>query len=120
MSNVVMFLDYVVQSFKFSRVSNAIVEGITSLNSKWFHFFTYDSKNFTFNKLLISAPDDSPNTDGIHLSSTSSVTISNTAIKTGDDCIAIVQDTHDIHVVNVACGPGHGIRYIKPPYCSIF
>ncbi|PON65852.1 Glycoside hydrolase [Parasponia andersonii] len=96
-------------SFKFYQVNHAIVEGITSLNSKWFHFFTYNSKNFTFNNVFITAPNDSPNTDGIHLSSTSSVKISNTVIETGDDCIAMVQDTHDILVTNVTCGPGHGI-----------
>lgn len=96
-------------SFKFSKVKNAVIEGITSLDSKWFHFFVYRGNNFTFQDVRVVAPDESPNTDGIHLSSTTGVKILHTSIKTGDDCVAIVQDTHDIVVDNVTCGPGHGI-----------
>jgi len=96
-------------SLRFSNVNNAIVEGITTLNPKWFHVFAYASKNMTFNNMKVTAPGNSPNTDGIHLSATSSVNITGVTIATGDDCIAIVSDTHDILVQNTTCGPGHGI-----------
>lgn len=96
-------------SLRFSGVSNAIVEGITSLNSKWFHLSVYESKNITLHDLKITAPGDSPNTDGIHISASSSVNVSSTVIGTGDDCIGIVQNSHNIFITNVTCGPGHGI-----------
>lgn len=96
-------------SLRFDGVNNAIVEGITSLNSKWFHVFVYECKNITLNNLKITAPAESPNTDGIHISASSFVNVSNTAIGTGDDCIGIVQDSHNIFITNVTCGPGHGI-----------
>lgn len=96
-------------TLKISHVNNAIIEGITSLDSKWFHFFAYGCKNITFNNVKVIAPDESPNTDGIHLSATSSATVNGVTIQTGDDCLAIGQDTHDILVQNVTCGPGHGL-----------
>lgn len=107
---IIGFHFYVLQSLRFSNVNNTYVEGITSLNSKWFHFFIYESKNITLNNVKITAPADSPNTDGIHISASTSVNVTNTAIATGDDCIGIVQDCHDIYITNVTCGPGHGIR----------
>lgn len=100
---------HLASSLRFSNVNNTYVEGITSLNSKWFHFFIYESKNITLNNVKITAPADSPNTDGIHISASTSVNVTNTAIATGDDCIGIVQDCHDIYITNVTCGPGHGI-----------
>ncbi|XP_078446551.1 polygalacturonase-like [Wolffia australiana] len=59
--------------------------------------------------LTISAPDESPNTDGIHISGSTNVKISNCVIRTGDDCISIVSGSRFVTVTNIVCGPGHGI-----------
>ncbi|GFY96980.1 pectin lyase-like superfamily protein [Actinidia rufa] len=55
------------------------------------------------------APGSSPNTDGIHISSSTLVDIRESTIGTGDDCISIVGNSSVIQITNITCGPGHGI-----------
>ncbi|EPS63215.1 hypothetical protein M569_11572, partial [Genlisea aurea] len=59
--------------------------------------------------LTVTAPETSPNTDGIHVSASQNVHISNCTIATGDDCISIVTGSQQIRATNITCGPGHGI-----------
>ena len=59
----------------------------------------------------VTATGNSPNIDGIHVQLSSSVTILDSKIGTGDDCISIGPGTNNLWIENVACGPGHGIRY---------
>ncbi|KAI7746171.1 hypothetical protein M8C21_016249, partial [Ambrosia artemisiifolia] len=51
---------------------------------------------------------DSPNTDGIHIGSSTKINIRDSIISTGDDCVAIIAGSRDISVTRVHCGPGHG------------
>ncbi|KAB1669855.1 hypothetical protein ES319_1Z004400v1 [Gossypium barbadense] len=64
--------------------------------------------NFVITNVNISAPDESPNTDGIHMSKTNKVRISNSTIGTGDDCVSMIHGTTNVTIENVKCGPGHG------------
>lgn len=100
------------QSIKFSKLTNTVVHGITSLNSKSFHMHVNMCQNFKAYDLTITAPSDSPNTDGIHISSSDHVDVSHSVIGTGDDCISIGQGVTSLGVTSITCGPGHGIRYI--------
>ncbi|KAK7386210.1 hypothetical protein VNO78_26264 [Psophocarpus tetragonolobus] len=57
----------------------------------------------------VSAAGNTTNTDGIHVQHSSSVTILNSNIATGDDFISIGPGTTNLWIQNIACGPGHGI-----------
>ncbi|KAJ4767395.1 Pectin lyase-like superfamily protein [Rhynchospora pubera] len=85
------------------------VRNITSKDSQQMHIVFSHCHNVEAVHLTIRAPDWSPNTDGIHLSSTRNMRISNCFIGTGDDCISIVNGSRNVHVDNIVCGPGHGI-----------
>lgn len=63
----------------------------------------------TFERVTITAPDNSPNTDGIHLGLSSSINIKDSIIRTGDDCISIGHGSRNINIRGITCGPGHGI-----------
>ncbi|CAN1328967.1 unnamed protein product [Linum perenne] len=87
----------------------AIIVRITSKDAKNFHMCIFGSKNITLNNLHITAPKDSPNTDGVHIGKSSQITVQNTIIGTGDDCVSIGDSVEQVTVTNVTCGPGHGI-----------
>lgn len=91
-------------------MNNTVVRHINSVDSKLFHMGIVSCSNFTAENLRISAPADSPNTDGIHIERSSGVTISSSFIGTGDDCISIGQGNSVVVINGVTCGPGHGIR----------
>ncbi|XP_024984283.1 probable polygalacturonase At3g15720 [Cynara cardunculus var. scolymus] len=63
----------------------------------------------TISDLDIAAPANSPNTDGIDISTSTQIQIKNLVIKTGDDCIALNNGATQINITDVNCGPGHGI-----------
>ncbi|KAK9159399.1 hypothetical protein Syun_005740 [Stephania yunnanensis] len=74
-----------------------------------FHVVINGCSNVRVQGVLISAPGDSPNTDGIHVQQSTGVTIRSTGIKTGDDCISVGPGAKNLWIEDVACGPGHGI-----------
>lgn len=74
------------------------------------HVTVHHSSNVRIQNIRIRAPSGSPNTDGIHVQSSSGVTITGGTIGTGDDCIALSQGSRNIWIERVNCGPGHGIR----------
>nr|XP_023903421.1 exopolygalacturonase-like [Quercus suber]POE46456.1 exopolygalacturonase [Quercus suber] len=96
-------------NIRFDYVTNSKVQDITSKDSKFFHINLLECKKLQFQHVTITAPADSPNTDGIHVARSSQITITNANIGTGDDCISIGDGTQDITVNQVSCGPGHGI-----------
>lgn len=93
----------------FHRVDGALISGITSLDSKMFHIHIDNSKDVDVENVRIIAPASSPNTDGIHVSSSTSVRVADSLIATGDDCVSLGDGSIDIRISGVTCGPGHGI-----------
>ena len=87
-----------------------MVSGLTSVNSQMFHIVVNACNNVNMQGVRVIAAGNSPNTNGIHVESSSSVTILNSNMQTGDDCISIGPGTTNLWIENVACGPGHGIR----------
>ncbi|KAL4637947.1 hypothetical protein ACB092_03G115200 [Castanea dentata] len=97
-------------NIKFDFVTNSIVHDIQSKDSKFFHINLLGCKNLQIQHVTVTAPEDSPNTEGIHIGRSSKITITNANIGTGDDCISIGDGTQDVTANQVTCGPGHGIN----------
>lgn len=108
------YLCYIyIQTLSFSNSNNIVVSGLVSLNSQMFHIVVNGCHNVKMQGVKVTASGNSPNTDGIHVQMSSGVTILNSKISTGDDCVSIGPGTTDLWIENVACGPGHGIRYVN-------
>ncbi|CAL5048655.1 unnamed protein product [Urochloa decumbens] len=90
-------------------ITKGEVSGITLLNSKFFHMNVFQCKDVVIKDVTVTAPGDSPNTDGIHMGDSSGISIVNTVIGVGDDCISIGPGSTKINITGVTCGPGHGI-----------
>ncbi|KAG8369913.1 hypothetical protein BUALT_Bualt14G0062800 [Buddleja alternifolia] len=97
------------RSLAFYNSKNIIVNGLTSLNSQTFHVLFDRCQNAKIVNMKITAPGNSPNTDGIHLERSSGVSIMNSHIGTGDDCVSIGPGNSNLWIENISCGPGHGI-----------
>ncbi|XP_022735504.1 exopolygalacturonase-like [Durio zibethinus] len=96
-------------SIRFDFVTNSRIKYIRSVNSKNAHITLFACKKVNVSKIELSAPADSPNTDGIKIGSSTDIRISSSKISTGDDCIAILSGSTNIDISYVYCGPGHGI-----------
>ncbi|KAM3750009.1 hypothetical protein ACB098_04G004800 [Castanea mollissima] len=96
-------------TLQFFNSNNIVVRALTSLNSQLFHIVVNGCHNVKMQGVRVTAAGNSPNTDGIHVQLSSSVTILDSKIGTGDDCISIGPGTTNLWIENVACGPGHGI-----------
>gem|GEM_PF-1339673 len=91
--------------------STVAVDNITLENSPMEHLTFNNTSNVTINGITISAPSNSPNTDGIDPSG-SNYLIENSTISTGDDDIAIKPQNaacNNIVINNMTIGSGHGI-----------
>ncbi|XP_031482800.1 polygalacturonase-like [Nymphaea colorata] len=100
---------YGARSLVFSNSRDITLTGLTSVNSELFHIVIDTCTNVKVDGLKITASSTSPNTDGIHVEQSTGVTITNSNIKTGDDCISIGSGTQNLWIEKIACGPGHGI-----------
>jgi galacturan 1,4-alpha-galacturonidase len=86
------------------------VRGLRVQNAQQMHVTVSRSRGVRVAGLRIDAPEDSPNTDGIHVAESTAVTIQSCRIGTGDDCISIVNGSFGVKMRDIDCGPGHGIR----------
>ncbi|XP_052205459.1 polygalacturonase At1g48100-like [Diospyros lotus] len=94
---------------RFFMSSNLVVSGLCIQNSPQFHMKFDGCEGVLIDKLSISSPKLSPNTDGIHIENTKYVGIYNSVIANGDDCISIGPGCSNVDVEGVTCGPSHGI-----------
>ncbi|KAL8103623.1 polygalacturonase-like [Apium graveolens] len=97
------------KSLAFYNSNKIIISGLASINSQMFHIVMDGCHNVKLQGVRVSASGNSPNTDGIHLQSSSGVTVLNSHISTGDDCISIGPGNSNVWIEKIACGPGHGI-----------
>ncbi|GAB2220480.1 hypothetical protein Drorol1_Dr00008133 [Drosera rotundifolia] len=96
-------------AFTIEKSSAIRVKGLMIQNSQQMHLVISQCDSVRVSDVLISAPGDSPNTDGIHISDSTNVVLQNCKIGTGDDCISIVNASTNIKMKSIYCGPGHGI-----------
>lgn len=109
----IIYISLILQTLGIYHSQNIVIRNLRSLNSQMFHILLYACTNAKLQGVSVSAPRLSPNTDGIHLSSSTGVTILNSKISTGDDCISIGPGSSNVWIEKVVCGPGHGIRYMS-------
>lgn len=91
--------------FAFVRYSK--INGLRSINSKMGHFNFFAVEDFNVTGVTITAPGNSPNTDGIKIGRSKDMHITNVTIGTGDDCIAILDGTSNLVISDV--------RYFNSP-----
>ncbi|KAK1398828.1 exopolygalacturonase [Heracleum sosnowskyi] len=96
-------------SLVFFKSNNSVAQNFKTVNSKGFHIKVLESDNVIVQNVTIIAPGDSPNTDGVHISRSQNVTVADSKIGTGDDCVSIGAGNTNITVIRVECGPGHGL-----------
>nr|XP_043610376.1 polygalacturonase-like [Erigeron canadensis] len=96
-------------SLQIYNSNNVLVYGLTSINSQMFHVVVNGCNNVALVGMNVVAPSNSPNTDGIHVQLSTGVTILNSKIGTGDDCVSIGPGARNLWIEGVTCGPGHGI-----------
>ncbi|XP_073157517.1 polygalacturonase-like [Henckelia pumila] len=93
----------------FKNSVNLKMTNLNLQNAQQMHVVFEDCRDVEASNLRITSPGNSPNTDGIHITKTQNINILDSIIKTGDDCISIVNGTSNVQVQNIMCGPGHGI-----------
>ncbi|EOA22760.1 hypothetical protein CARUB_v10003473mg [Capsella rubella] len=93
----------------FNNCNGLRISNLRHLNSPRSHVGLSCSKNIEVSGLRMTAPGNSPNTDGIDISNCQEVNIHASVIATGDDCIAINSGSSRINITGIFCGPGHGI-----------
>ncbi|XP_040255504.2 polygalacturonase ADPG2-like isoform X2 [Aegilops tauschii subsp. strangulata] len=81
----------------------------SSKNSPQMHIAVCQSSKVHLTQLTITAPWDSPNTDGVHVDRSQDVRVTRSTIGTGDDCVSIGPGSRFVTVDGIVCGPGHGV-----------
>ncbi|KAK1408476.1 hypothetical protein QVD17_40280 [Tagetes erecta] len=93
----------------FYKCTSLTVSNVTVQNAQKIHVSFDNCDDVQVSKIQVTAPEDSPNTDGIHVTHTTNIRISDSVIGTGDDCISIVNGSKNVQATGITCGPGHGI-----------
>ncbi|XP_057967154.1 probable polygalacturonase At1g80170 [Malania oleifera] len=93
----------------FDSCEHLKVRDIVLRNSQQMHMTFYNCTHVDATHIKVFAPDDSPNTDAIHVNASTHVLIKDSILRTGDDCVSIVSNCSSIQIRNITCGPGHGM-----------
>ncbi|CAN8279763.1 unnamed protein product [Cochlearia groenlandica] len=91
------------------NLKNLNMKNLKVRNAQQIQISIEKCNNVDVKNVKITAPNDSPNTDGIHITMTKDIRISNSNIGTGDDCISIEDGSQNVQINDLTCGPGHGI-----------
>ncbi|KAL2329296.1 hypothetical protein Fmac_022723 [Flemingia macrophylla] len=97
------------KALTFYQCNNLKVTNLRFKDAQQMHVSFEKCFNVIVANVVIRAPEDSPNTDGVHVAETENIVIRNSDIGTGDDCISIISGSQNVRVTDITCGPGHGI-----------
>ncbi|CAH8354807.1 unnamed protein product [Eruca vesicaria subsp. sativa] len=93
----------------FYNSKNLRVNNLRVRNAQQIQISIEKCSNVQVSNVEVTAPADSPNTDGIHITNTQNIQVSKSIIGTGDDCISIETGSQNVKIDDLTCGPGHGI-----------
>ncbi|XP_021731866.1 probable polygalacturonase At1g80170 [Chenopodium quinoa] len=93
----------------FHRCKKLKIKNISIIDSQQTHLSFTNCHSVVVANVTLTAPAESPNTDGIHISASSDVQIIDSNIRTGDDCISFVSNSSRVVITGLFCGPGYGI-----------
>ncbi|RWR83107.1 putative polygalacturonase [Cinnamomum micranthum f. kanehirae] len=106
-------------AMSFAFCNGLVLSGFQLFDNPKKHIHTFKCDGAVISHLTITAPKESPNTDGINIAESTGVQIYNCTIgtansilyqyTTGDDCISLLNGTSNVNISYITCGPGHGI-----------
>ncbi|XVE61145.1 hypothetical protein DITRI_Ditri06bG0016500 [Diplodiscus trichospermus] len=96
-------------ALSFCENQNLVVKNLKIQDAQQMHVSFDKCSDVQASNLVVTAPGDSPNTDGIHVTNTQNIVIASSIVGTGDDCISIVSGSQKVQIQDITCGPGHGI-----------
>ncbi|KAJ0258328.1 hypothetical protein HA466_0071360 [Hirschfeldia incana] len=101
------------KALTFYNSKNLRVNNLRVKNAQQIQISIEKCSNVQVSNVEVTAPADSPNTDGIHITDTQNIQVSKTVIGTGDDCISIETGSHNVKINDLTCGPGHAfVSYV--------
>ena len=90
------------------------------MNRQITHMTLNGCTNVAVRNFKLVAPKNSANTDGFDVQLSTGVTFTGSTVQTGDDCVAIGPGTRNFLISKLACGPGHGVRYVSHTPSNLF
>ncbi|XP_039059184.1 polygalacturonase-like [Hibiscus syriacus] len=93
----------------FYKSKNLVVRNLNIQNAQQIHVSFERCTDVRASSFKITSPEESPNTDGIHITNTQNIQVTSSVIGTGDDCVSIVNGSNNVQATDITCGPGHGI-----------
>ncbi|XP_015878509.2 probable polygalacturonase At3g15720 [Ziziphus jujuba] len=97
------------EALHFNQCHGLHLSDLSHLDSPKNHISLKSCNNVHIVNLHVTAPKESPNTDGIDISESADIHIDDSVMATGDDCIGINNGSSYINIKGITCGPGHGI-----------
>lgn len=80
--HILKFANFV-QALAFEGCNNMRLSGLRFINSPMMHISIHETNGAHLSDLTITAPEDSPNTDGLHIEESQQVEVLNSRIGTG-------------------------------------
>ncbi|MDE7244438.1 MAG: glycoside hydrolase family 28 protein [Oscillospiraceae bacterium] len=93
-----------------NRCKNVTLHGVTVKNGPAWHIHPLFTQNFSMLDCFVTAPKDSPNTDGVNPESCDGVDIIGCRFSVGDDCIAVKAGKLDMALKYKTPSNHHAIR----------